>query len=190
MRVGCLLFVLVISSSYTANLAAFFTRSDLRLVGPLTPKAMQSAIACVVDPDTAQMIEAQVAGVITAPGEIMAEGVLSAVKWCSDRLAEGSVEVVAANLPMLAEFLSRSNGCYNMSLINALSTSPTALGYSFSRPRLPADFGLQVSAWLAELVRTPWYRSRAGEVLYENFYCPGEGPEDSVGETTAVRLDQ
>jgi hypothetical protein len=46
-RLGMLLFVLVFGATYTANLAAFFTKPAFRLVGPTTAAALGAAKVCV-----------------------------------------------------------------------------------------------------------------------------------------------
>ena len=42
-RLGMLLFVLVFGATYTANLAAFFTKPNFRLIGPTTAEALAAS---------------------------------------------------------------------------------------------------------------------------------------------------
>ena len=49
LRLGWLFFILITISSYTANLASFFTAVNFEIVGPQDMTALQSATVCLPD---------------------------------------------------------------------------------------------------------------------------------------------
>ncbi|CAK0797580.1 unnamed protein product [Prorocentrum cordatum] len=48
LRLGLLFIVLVVSATYTANLASFFTRPGIKLHGPKDRASLRDAVACVL----------------------------------------------------------------------------------------------------------------------------------------------
>mmetsp|Transcript_59616 Transcript_59616/g.177111 ORF Transcript_59616/g.177111 Transcript_59616/m.177111 type:complete len:343 (-) Transcript_59616:93-1121(-) len=173
-------------------MAAFFTQPSFRLRGPVTRTELKRSVVCSPQQASAVLIAPEVSSVLMPPVPVMASGLTNAMAWCSSQLAEGNVAAVAADESVLGEFMALRGGCDNMSHVSTLDTVPTAVGFSFSTASsaLPPDFGLQVSKAVAFMVRSSWYQQRAEELLYKDFRCPGEGPDNSAGETAAVTFRQ
>ena len=57
LRFGTIFVVLVLTSTYTANLAAFFTRPSFKLHGPEDMSALEESVACVQDDVMQQTVQ-------------------------------------------------------------------------------------------------------------------------------------
>ncbi|KAH8072072.1 hypothetical protein JL721_3981 [Aureococcus anophagefferens] len=102
-RLGFLFFALVTSATYTANLAAFLTRPNVKVLGPQTMDDLATSVACVEYGSLVAMLGSLVAGTIS-PDTHAADGVAygcdelgARTAWCVDRVLGGDADIFISN---------------------------------------------------------------------------------------------
>ena len=102
-RLGFLFFALVTSATYTANLAAFLTRPNVKVLGPQTMDDLATSVACVEYESLVAMLGSLVAGTIS-PDTHAADGVAygydelgARTAWCVDAVLGGDADIFISN---------------------------------------------------------------------------------------------
>ncbi|KAH8055675.1 hypothetical protein JL722_8018 [Aureococcus anophagefferens] len=102
-RLGFLFFALVTSATYTANLAAFLTRPNVKVLGPQTMDDLATSVACVEYGSLVAMLGSLVAGTIS-PDTHAADGVAygydelgARTAWCVDAVLGGAADIFISN---------------------------------------------------------------------------------------------
>ena len=82
---------MVVSATYTANLASFLSGKPASLAGPADMDALANSIACAATPHIARFVAEYVRSTIVPPsGTTFQEGVL----WCMDQVTDGNADIL------------------------------------------------------------------------------------------------
>ena len=139
LRLGVLFFVLIITSTYTANLASFFTKQGYTIHGPTSMAALRSAKAFMIDPryfPTGLQYVRQVVGIsYPFPGAARSQGISPSIArlLAANKLRRGEVDVWLDDKQVLSHYLKRETACKNDDLVEAeaISFGVTSLALAF-----------------------------------------------------------
>ena len=107
LRLGLLIVVLVLQATYTANLAAIFTRPVFKTHGPASMEQLRSSVACTSYFDYSKYIEPHVRTILTPPFYLEVDGVPMQTAdgapmqttdadrraWCHERLIDRTADI-------------------------------------------------------------------------------------------------
>ena len=167
-RLSMLLFVLVFGATYTANLAAFFTKPNFRLVGPKAHDELAAAHVCIQQSVVVPVVEQSVGSYIVPPMEVQMAGLLAMQRYCAKAVLDGTVEAMVSLVINLREFLDKG-GCANISHVSNLDFAPVPFQFGYvDGAALPAQFGEQLDTAIVKLMRSPKYAEvRAAQLKSE-----------------------
>ncbi|CAK0824986.1 unnamed protein product [Prorocentrum cordatum] len=131
LRLGVLFAVLVLSSTYTANLASFFTRPSTRVHGPIDRATLRDATACVLPDDPLQAIVQPYVKDIVSPSAGMEYQAQR--QWCHAALQEGQASVWIDDMGSLSEWLLKH--CDSVALVNTIALAPRRLAFVASHEK-------------------------------------------------------
>jgi len=190
-RVGMLLFVLVFGATYTANLAAFFTRPNFELIGPKSKDALADAKVCVQQAVILPVVQQSIGSHIMPPPNVQMSGLMAQQEWCSQAVLDERASAMVSLVVNLKEFLD-SGGCSDISHVSTLDFAPVPfqLGFVPGRGSLPSTFGEELDAAIVRYMRSPAYTNLRIKWLFDGFFCPGEGPGEASAGAAAVSFKQ
>jgi len=115
-RLGLLFLVLITSATYTANLAAYLTKPQFKVLGPQTMRELERSKACFVwsaFADSARQYFLSDSQMVLPPDDIAASPVACSA-WARDRLQNGECDAIVDGQPTaVAQALDH---CSTMSL--------------------------------------------------------------------------
>lgn len=162
-RIAVLFLILVISSSYTANLAAFLTTPSTSLTGPSDMISLQSSVACTnamslpyVDPG---FIKKQVQD--PRPPFVSNATFDDYQDYCIKALMDGTADVFLANKVELTRILAQD--CANFGLVDKISLATTSWGFALHR--VNSELAGSLSVALNHLKQRPAFST----ILQESF---------------------
>jgi len=123
LRIAVLFFCLIILSTYTANLAAFFTRSEFKIWGPRDIAELRNARACLTEENPA--IGAFVKDTVGFPGN-STEAYEEAKDWCHALLQEKKVDVWLELQATIHTYWLEH--CADTNIVDSISILPTYAG--------------------------------------------------------------
>lgn len=186
LRLGLLFTVLIVNATYTANLAAFFTRPTFVLGGPTTLSELSSATACtVVEQPAAAFVTPHVGAVITPPPTFPLD-LEQRMAWCHSELRRGTANILLFDRPVLLSYLLSHGGkghCDTLADASWVSVVPDI--WVFAVRGVDADFGARVSAALATVKNTPEFVGLQRDFFHFGRVCS----DSSVGGTERVGLE-
>eukprot|EP01060_Flectonema_neradi_P001404 TRINITY_DN10847_c4_g1_i1.p1 TRINITY_DN10847_c4_g1~~TRINITY_DN10847_c4_g1_i1.p1 ORF type:complete len:540 (+),score=87.57 TRINITY_DN10847_c4_g1_i1:67-1686(+) len=173
LRIGTLFYVLIIQSTYTANLASILTAKTIKSDGPTTLEEAQNSIICCpygkADPSCHNDLW------ISPPDDIT--GAQEGIDWCTEKLQTKVVDGVMADALSLAALLSTNCASFKLS---GISFNPTMM--SLATPASNSDVIRGLNVAIVETKFTGRYSD-----LFEQYHpaeCPeyvDEGEEAVVG---------
>ena len=117
--------MLVSVSTYTANLASFFTKANFKVHGPESSDELSAAIACSSTPGMSGSYAPYVGSVIEAPlrlQDLNASAVAS--EYCMDALRTGAADIWLADAMTLhTEHLQRCDETVEAAFVQVLPLS-------------------------------------------------------------------
>ena len=149
LRLGLLIVVLVLQATYTANLAAIFTRPVFKTHGPASMEQLRSSIACTSYPAYGKYIKPHVREILTPPFYLEVDGVPMQTTdgtpiqttdadrraWCHarliDRAADIWLEVESVARPILLRHCPNSTAANSLAIVPAIRFGPGAVGWAF-----------------------------------------------------------
>ena len=200
-RIGMLLFVLVFGATYTANLAAFFTKPSFTLIGPKSMLDLSTAKVCVQDPPVMGVVQQSIGpdSFLPPPWVLSKNDLLQSNQYCAACVLNGTADAMVGLKVNMRDYLHRG-GC-DMTPTGAIahvanldfSPVPFQFGYVPGNPRFAAagrpHFGEDLDRALVKFMRTPKYTKLRSTWLYDDFFCPGDGPEEASA-APKVSFDQ
>ena len=142
LRFGTIFVVLVLTSTYTANLAAFFTRPSFKLHGPEDMSALEESVACVQDDVMQQTVQPYARRVIWPTHLGTQEDTYfdsnyrrqDRTRYCVDQVSSGDADIFVADVEQIKIYFTRRriakglhtpNGC-KLCLLPSRSSSASA----------------------------------------------------------------
>eukprot|EP01065_Artemidia_motanka_P015081 TRINITY_DN18973_c0_g2_i1.p1 TRINITY_DN18973_c0_g2~~TRINITY_DN18973_c0_g2_i1.p1 ORF type:complete len:533 (+),score=186.68 TRINITY_DN18973_c0_g2_i1:46-1599(+) len=190
LRIGMLLFVLITISTYTANLAAFFTRPLWRLHGPSSMEGLKGAKVCVAALQQLGQTEA-LAGVVgsvaaRASNDILSENLERDFEYCLQQLRSGAADIWVDPPAFIEKVYLRH--CHEVGRAPWLRVAPTS--FSVAMRTQDRAFLNYVNAALLDLQLTPQFLSLQEEHFGWGRACTKRKPDDtakvSVEQTAGV----
>ena len=138
-RLGLLVVILVLQATYTANLAAIFTRPAFETHGPKSMEELRSSIACVSYPGLAGYVAPHVRRMVTPPGSTNADGSATYSDadynaWCHERLLDRTVDVwidlETRARPIVLANCAGGASTTSLDLVSAIRFSPGTIGFA------------------------------------------------------------
>ena len=130
LRLALLFLVLILASTYTANLAAFFNKPSFTIGGPKNYDELRVATACQPFLLGQQAVYEQFVGsIIGPPDDLPFDPIATRLDWCVERLRSGEVDIVLYDRPILLNYLftdSTSSGSSSSSGGRRLSAASRA----------------------------------------------------------------
>ena len=130
LRLALLFLVLILASTYTANLAAFFNKPSFTIGGPKNYDELRVATACQPFLLGQQAVYEQFVGsIIGPPDDLPFDPIATRLDWCVERLRSGEVDIVLYDRPILLNYLftdSKSSGSSSSSEGRRLSAASRA----------------------------------------------------------------
>jgi len=151
LRLGLLFMVLLVGSTYTANLASFFTNPSFRIHGPVDRVSLLDATACILDEAVAAIAAPFVKSVI-APNETLEHSARR--QWCHDALQTGLAAVWMDDYASTNEWLL--SHCSSVALVPTIQLAPRRLGFMTTRAK--SGLAANISAALADLEKKPAFK--------------------------------
>ena len=207
LRLSLLTFVLVIGSTYTANLAAFFTAPSFTILGPTNSDEFKAAVVCT-NSNTANRLAPFVKGtvVLPFPSEPSAGQNKNQCEWCStstqpsvrhltpplskkpgmagqyiEKLSSGECSAWADDANNL--LLHHLDNCGTTQMLPYVNLLPTA--FVLMLPQEERKLAINISAAIAFIDGSP-----QGVELRERAFRSGETCSVAVEATTQVTAKQ
>eukprot|EP00931_Biecheleriopsis_adriatica_P012609 TRINITY_DN113808_c0_g1_i1.p1 TRINITY_DN113808_c0_g1~~TRINITY_DN113808_c0_g1_i1.p1 ORF type:complete len:540 (+),score=67.43 TRINITY_DN113808_c0_g1_i1:22-1641(+) len=151
LRLGMLVILLVSTASYTANLAAFFTAPDFKILGPRDMMHLQSASACTTWSLSVPAAENFVASLVTPPAHL--ERVQEREDWCIQKLKSREVDVFISSVFEMRLAVKRY--CSTLALNPNIKFGSLAPGILVRSSHIPMEFVRNMSAAIVHHKSTP-----------------------------------
>jgi hypothetical protein len=182
LRVGLLFIVLVVSSTYTANLASFFTRPSTKLYGPKDRATLRDAIACVM-PEESTLAIAQpfVKDIISPPIDLEFQ---AKRQWCHDALQEGQATAWIDDMGSLNEWLL--SHCDSTAIVQAIALATRR--YSFVTTFEKRSLAANLSQAIITLETTTDWKELQRQSFGWGDSCPTTA--STATDTTPVSFEQ
>eukprot|EP01064_Diplonema_japonicum_P032781 TRINITY_DN6257_c0_g2_i1.p1 TRINITY_DN6257_c0_g2~~TRINITY_DN6257_c0_g2_i1.p1 ORF type:complete len:489 (+),score=91.64 TRINITY_DN6257_c0_g2_i1:1132-2598(+) len=161
LRVGFLFFILIVTATYTANLASILTAKKVALNGPRDMQQLKTSRVCNFDRTAIRQSISEHARVVVQPDgpsslwEATAEG----RKSCLDKLADKSVDAVVANVLELKQMQRDFGFCTQVKHIPEIAFNPryvvmlmTAANKDLAQNVTEAIVGLQTNKLLMSMM--------------------------------------
>ncbi|CAK0904899.1 unnamed protein product [Prorocentrum cordatum] len=127
LRLGLLFLVLIVISTYTANLAAFFTTPVYDVHGPTDLESLKSAVACTIWPNDYHAFKDFASDVIYPDYNLPNN---EKKQWCHDALKDGRAQVWFDDNAAQNAYLLKH--CSDLSLVPAISLKPMNVGFAMN----------------------------------------------------------
>lgn len=173
LRLGLLLLVLVISATYTANLAAFLTDPLIEIKGPKDTYELQKAHVCVMFQGMPQPF----LGSYVAPALTSTWSFEQRYNWCYDQLQAGTVEAIVGD--GVSAHLFMLQHCGTLARAENIEYEPSTI--HFILPAWDAELGRNISAALLHYTKTTDFSALKQAELRLGEGCP-DGLEDPETE--------
>ena len=177
-RIAALLLALVLTATYTANLAAFFTKTTYLLEGPADYTELLSSAACGVLRSSAQGIEEYAQTILSPPINFSEPD-----KWsyCQDALTSGEASLAVHSRHAVRAFLNQESGrCDTYSELSWLGVGFVRAAFVLSQTK--SEMATNISLTLDALVADPLYLE-----LITNHMNAAECPTSAdAGDTARV----
>jgi len=183
LRLAVLFLVLISVSSYTANLAAFFTSPAFKIWGPADMAELKKSVVCVNDPDLAPILRLYASDVVHMEGSPWTVGYAPFIAYCAKRLQSHEIDVwMGYKMELQSYYMSN---CQDTQLVDAITVSNSVYGFfgHSSNSNFMAKFGASLAYWKA----TPTFAALQQDVFKVGLTCDGEEGEE--GDTTPLTLE-
>jgi len=193
-RLAAASFALVITATYTANLAAFFTAPSYTLHGPASADALSRATVCVPLDFTVPLVAPHVSRAFSAPRQVVAAGGLSAaLTHCHEAVLSGAAEAVVSYDATLQDYTLASGACrfdeaiagQPLDVVPGLAFSPVTLHYFMKSAA--GDLLKTFNVALLKLLRSKEYLKLLEEFYLNGVQC-GSGFETGSGKVTFSQI--
>jgi len=125
-RLGLLFLILILTATYTANLAAFFTKPQVKVYGPKDLTELRTARPCITIEDMGQFLHLYTGSFIKPTAEDYAQN--NVLKFCHDALREKRADVWIAPFTMLNSYLL--DHCSDLQLVPSIDILPTRVAFA------------------------------------------------------------
>jgi hypothetical protein len=197
LRLSLLGLVLVSVSTYTANLAAFFTRETHIVGGPKDYAAFSDARVCVTSAGYISIIQPHVPHVpITVAqtsGDISESSEVDNLVWCHERLRDGSADIIVSDANSLQAYLLAEKGfngspnCAQLAKPGFTIGNPTR--FSFAMRAEDTAFERNLSAVLDAWLMHPAASQLKARDLRQGETCEGSGNGEDLGDTQPIGIE-
>eukprot|EP01062_Namystynia_karyoxenos_P020908 TRINITY_DN17931_c0_g1_i1.p1 TRINITY_DN17931_c0_g1~~TRINITY_DN17931_c0_g1_i1.p1 ORF type:complete len:530 (+),score=116.54 TRINITY_DN17931_c0_g1_i1:122-1711(+) len=190
LRLTFLFTVLIITSTYTANLAAFFTAPAWKIHGPKDMQQLRTARACSLWDNQSYVLPDNTTGVLMNPvvayvGELIAPpqsiSYDEQVRWCHSALKDRRADVFIQDVAVLREYLLRH--CGDLVHVSTIHLIPQ-LGVLRLR-RSDQALAANLSAAIVHFISSPEHQAMMAETFAIGRTCP----DTSAGDTSQVDID-
>jgi len=182
LRLGLLFIVLVVSATYTANLASFFTRPGIQLHGPKDRASLRDAVACVLpEESTVAIAQPFVKEIISPPYDMEFQ---AKRQWCHDALQEGQATVWIDDMGSLNEWLL--NHCDTTAIVHTIALAPRR--YSFVTTFDKRAVAANLSQAIIKLETTTVWKELQRQSFGWGDSCPAAA--STATDTTPVSVEQ
>eukprot|EP00929_Paragymnodinium_shiwhaense_P119893 TRINITY_DN91802_c0_g1_i1.p1 TRINITY_DN91802_c0_g1~~TRINITY_DN91802_c0_g1_i1.p1 ORF type:complete len:499 (-),score=31.98 TRINITY_DN91802_c0_g1_i1:66-1562(-) len=171
LRIAMLLFVLIMSATYTANLAAYFTQSNREVFGPSDMTELSKATACIVLEDLRRWMGSYVSKVVVAPWSPWDSSVPTEVRreWCKGELVAGRVDTVIDSYNILLKY--QLQHCDDTFLVPSIKFSPFHSALIMTNSPQNFDLVTKLTAGMVQLEHRPALHQMRMETLQEGKAC-------------------
>jgi hypothetical protein len=180
LRLALLLLVLIISATYTANLAAFLVAPNVELLGPQDMQELANARVCLPAAPFEDYVESFVGTLVQPPftggGEKRGE-------WCYHELIADRVDALVDSSEVNKKF--SLNHCDDTALVSTINFSPIFLTLMFNKEPQSEAFVRNFTVAHAEFARTRQFKNIELEDLGRGQKCP----EKRYSATDPMQLD-
>jgi len=177
LRLGLLFLILIVISTYTANLAAFFTRPVYEIHGPTDLDTLKGAVACTIWSNDVAALEGFVSEVIS-PNHTWPHA--DRRQWCHDALKEGRAQAWFDDYAAHNSYQLKH--CSALALVPAISLKPLVVGFAMSAANV--SLVSSMSAALVHLEKQPAIRNLEQDLFGWGRVCPSDS--ELVSSTTPV----
>jgi hypothetical protein len=171
-----LFFKLVVLASYTASLAAFLTRSNIRLVGPSVRQDLIGQPMCaanVVSAGYSLVLTGGEGTVLTPPLETAIQGPIPSLAWCAEKVLSGEAGGILHPESEPQLFLLNHGGCDNFAYAPAMrSTFSDVFEFALGGPDA-FSIAANLTRGLYHLKGELNYVELGEEYLLRGRLCPG-----------------
>eukprot|EP00966_Prymnesium_polylepis_P138930 3210350-Prymnesium_polylepis.1 len=180
LRLGLLVVVLVMQSTYTANLAAFFTAPEVKYNGPLSLEEVRTASACTSQRGNVGYLEPYVASVIAPALSSWDVGNEQGLRFCRDAIESGEADVWLDTEFELSQYMKSPGSCTTLHPVPAIEILRHSVAFGFRRE--DAQLAMHVSRAMIHLE----LNGTTPQLFNEHFNRDGTCPLHEVEDTTPV----
>ena len=188
-RFGLLFFTLIITATYTANLAAFLTRPSTALDGPTTMEELSDSVICsieMVDTPSYYALNSYSRDQVVPPPEIWdsAEADEEVWKWALDSLNSKKCDAIVDATPTLKYKLFEGDNCDRYIIPPLISFAPFQIFFDTRMTEQSLVRAFNAAVLYAQAL--PEYMKILRDTLGEGKSCK----EQSISSTTPLGIHQ
>jgi len=146
-RLGLLSLILIISSTYTANLASFLTKPQVTVYGPTDITELRSTKVCLLGNES--QIELYAGSWFTAPDEM--QDLAKRQEYCHDALKKKKAGAFIAPFAMLNSYVLQH--CSDLQLVPSIEILPVRIAFAMSFQQSKTTVFMNMA--IAHLEKTP-----------------------------------
>jgi len=152
LRLGILFFTLIVTATYTANLAAFFTNPNYLIHGPKDLAELRTSTVCVRTPLYNRVLPF-VGKLVYATEDLTVTDMELLEKRCKQKLQSGEADAWMDSLVALTSFILDSKNCADFHLVSNIKVLPIQSGFLLNKA--DAEFAGNMSAALVHFKQLP-----------------------------------
>jgi len=184
LRIALLLLVFISGATYTANLAAFFTKPSFNLVGPQNLDELETSTVCVSYPQNSFVATPYVKNIIFPP---MSFGLAYAprAEWCLEQMRAGKADAFFEQGAAAHTFELRN--CDHLASAQDIGVSPSSLVWVMLRNR--TDLLEALNGAMLGLQGSPAYQTLRRDTLLYGRSCQTELIESDTQQVTLQQME-
>jgi hypothetical protein len=168
LRLSILFLVLLTGSTYTANLAAFFTKPRFVIHGPKDMASLRDAVACMTDPGMVSELSPYVQDFVIAPQVDVT--VSDQRQFCHQQVSEKKADIWIDDYSAQNFYLLGNKHCSSLALSQSISLMPNRVGFALSVSN--QDLATQMSQAIVWLEKQQVYKDLGQEMFRWGQACP------------------
>jgi len=185
-RIAMLFFIVILTSTYTANLASFFTKSGVVLHGPASMSDLKQSVGCIKMPDYTGAFASVVGNLKTPPASWSVDYDYAArTQYCPDLLKIGEADIWLDSDVEQQNYVL--NHCDDFTIVAAIKMIPSSVGLAYRSTNTTLMMRGHIDAAISWMVRqSPRYKS----LLESEFGLGKVCNVKEVSDTEAIHLEE